>query len=418
MKSFLLISTLVFSLSTFGQHRDLNVTVSNKWNQPKTDEPVTISLSEIKKLDFAVKSAIVTLNGEEIPCQLDDFNGDFCADELVFLTNIGAKEVQKFNITLKADEQQIKYPSRVYADMMLDDKKGKHPFITSIEAPGESYIYSDLYHHGAAFESELTAFRVYFDHRQNIDIYGKKLYRLELKDTHFYTTPEQMKQDYGNDVLWAGNSIGCGSFKNWNGKSPENMTDVKLRGQRIIAAGPLRTVVEVKDMGWRKKNADANSKDKSNNADTSVLNMRQYYILYGGHRECEVRICFDSALGEETFCTGVQKIGSEPQGFTKNNGIAASWGSDYPEMGKKEIFPPETVGLAVYVPEEFIKEQHTDELNYLFVIGAKGKKQMKYYVTFCADKEEKGYHSANEWFNSLDSWRSSLMNPVEIKTSF
>lgn len=418
MKLFLLTS-LFMSLSAFGQQKDMNVTVKNKWEHAKTDEPVVIDLSKIKNLNFSVKSALVTLNGKEIPSQLDDMNGDFHADELVFLTDIGGKDVQKFKVTLKADGEQKKYEQRVYADMMLDDKKSKHPFITSIEAPGESYIYSDLYHHGAAFESEYTAFRVYFDHRQNIDIYGKKLYRLELSDTHFYTTPEQMGQNYGNDVLWAGNSIGCGSFKNWNGKSPENMSEVATRGQRIISAGPLRTVIEVKDMGWRKNNATGDYSEKNSGAtSTSLLNMKQYYILYGGHRECEVRITFDSALGKETFCTGVQKVGSTPKGFTKDNGIAASWGSDYPEMGKKDIFPPETVGLAVYVPEKFIQEQHTDELNYLFVVGAEGEKSIRYYVTFCADKEEKGIHSADEWFTSLESWRNSLTNPVEIKISF
>ena len=36
------------------------------------------------------------------------------------------------------------------------------------------------------------------------------------------------------DVLWAGNAIGCGSFKDWKGGKPENWTEVGVRGQRIV----------------------------------------------------------------------------------------------------------------------------------------------------------------------------------------
>lgn len=381
-----------------GQECTLKVSVTNDWENGKKDAPVVVKLDEVRRLKFAVQSAVVQLEGKEVPCQLDDMDADAQADELVFLADVEAGQTLNYEVTLSANGLQGDYAPRVYADMMLDDKKGKHPFITSIEAPGKSYIYSDLYHHGAAFESELTAFRVYFDHRQNIDIYGKKLRRLELADTHFYTTPEQMQKDYGNDVLWAGNSIGCGSFKQWDGTAPKNWENVKTRGQRIVAAGPLRTVVEVKDMGL-----------------PTGLNVRQHYILYAGHRECEVQVVFGRPLSDERFCTGVQKVGSVPLGMTRPDGIAASWGADYPEMGKKEIFPPETVGLAVYVPAEYVSEQRTDDLNYLFVVGRDGMSSMNYYISFCADKEADGFHSAGAWFESLDDWKAGLMHPLKVK---
>lgn len=400
-----IIALMAVALSTQAQSLRLSVSISNDWDKAKTDEPVVIRLKELKQLKFNVVSASVRKDNTTLPCQLDDLDGDTYADELIFLIDhINSHEKQTYSIELSGStnllSQQPTAKPRVYADLLLDDKKSKYPHITSLEAPGESYLYNDIYHHGAAFESELTAFRVYFDQRQNIDIYGKKLRRLELADTHFYTTPAQMQQDYGNDVLWAGNSIGCGSFKGWDGQAPANIEPVRTRGQRIIAAGPLRTVVEVKALGW------------------NGLNMRQYYILYGGHRECEVQVCFDHPLGNETFSTGVQKIGQSPKGFVRADGIAASWGSDYPEMGNKEQFPPETVGLAVYVPTEYISNTTESDLNYLFTLQAKGRTSLHYYVTFCADKEADGYHTANAWFDSLAAWQSALQHPcsVSIKT--
>lgn len=409
-----------------------HVTVSNNWNQEKRYEPVVIKLKDVPGLDFDVQSATVFIGNHsgqidplaviQFACQLDDWDGDQRADELVFMKGVKANESANFTIELFDDLSgnddfgkltTIGDNRYVYADMMLEDKKDKHPLITALEAPGDSYLYNDLYHHGAAFENELCAFRVYFDQRQNIDIYGKKKRQLELATTNFYATPEQMKQGYGNDVLWAGNSVGCGSFKGWDGKAPTNIEPVKTRGQRIVASGPLRTIVEVKDIGW------------------NGLNMRQYYILYAWHRECEVRIEFDRPLGNETFSTGVQKIGEKPEGFVHNDGIAASWGSDYPEMGKKEQFPPEAVGLAVYVPKQFIKSTTESDLNYLFTLGAQGGTSLHYYVAFCADKEAPvelnithrfaaldapaGYHRAQAWFDDLNAWKENIDHPVSVK---
>lgn len=402
MKHILFLSAIAVSLVSGAQEKSVEVTVSNKWEHPKKDEPVVLKLSELKKLKFAANSAVVMLNGKEVPCQLDDMDGDSRADELVFLADVAAGETLKYTVTFSASDNQKEYAARVYADMMLDDKKAKHPFISCIETPGNSYIYSDLYHHGAAFESEITGYRIYFDKRQNIDLYGKSMRRLELAETFFYTTAKQKADGYGNDVLWAGNSVGCGTLKLWDGNRPVDFEILKTRGQRIVSAGPLRTVVEVKDMGVKTPGSD-------------IINMKQYYILYAGHRECEVNVTLDAPVKGTVFCTGVQKVGDMAEGMTRDDGIAASWGADYPDMGNKELFPPEAVGLAVYVPTEYISSQLTDDLNFLYVIDHGQSSSFKYYVTFCADKENEGFHSAQEWFSSLDLWKDMLRNPVDVK---
>ena len=398
-RQFIFPTLLTISMSMTAQ--TFTIKVENNWDRDKIDEPVVINLHEIGLKESQLRTIQSANISNMSVYQLDDLDGDTYADELVFLTDIKAGETQEYTISLSAKQMTEMPNTRTYADLLLEDKKSKYPKITSIEAPGESYLYNDLYHHGAAWENELTAYRIYFDQRQNIDIYGKKLQRLELADTHFYTTPQQMQQDYGNDVLWAGNSVGCGSFKGYN-DGPVNIEPVKTRSQRIVATGPIRTIVEVKDKGWQYPDA------------TNRLNMTQLYIQYAGHRETEVRISFDSPLGNETFCTGAQKYGSNSISMVLQDGLAATWGSDYPEMGKKEQFPPEFVGLGVYVPKEFVKQYKEDDLNHLFVIQAKGKTSFNYYVTFAADKEQSGFHSAQTWFASLTPWRDNLQHPVKV----
>ena len=400
---------LILSLLTFvtaaAQPKTILVTVTNSLQQERRDEPVIIRLNDLRKLRFNILDAAVTDGNREVPCQLDDLDSDGRNDELVWTTNLKAGEKKVFQVQLSAVAGSHNDRPRVYADMMLDDKKGKHPFITCLEAPGSSYLYSDLYHHGAAFESELTAYRIYFDHRQNIDIYGKQLRRLELADTHFYTTAEQQLQQYGNDVLWAGNSIGCGTLKLWDGTAPANWTDVNTRGQRIIASGPVRTIIEVSDIGTMLPSGHA----------TADIHTR--YTLYAGHREVRVDVqCTPAAIACQ-LVTGVQKVGASPASKYFSQGIVASWGTDHPEQSSaamKEQFPPESVGLAVYVPGPFIANQKEDALNCLYILSPDVHGHIHYFVTFCADKEADGYHSANEWFNALPEWQQQMDHPAKV----
>ena len=379
---------------------------------------MVVKLPHVKKVGFEVKGARVTCDGVVVPCQLDDMDGDLRADEVFFLADMKGKETKTYEVKLSAEETKTEVAPRIYTALQLRDKQDKHPDVLRVEAPGGSFVFNDIYMHGITMESELTGYRIYFDHRQNIDLYGKKYRRIELPETQFYTSEEQLKEGYGVDVLWAGNAIGCGSLKDWKNGQPENWTNVGVRGQRIVTTGPLRTVVEVYDLGVRDEEG-------------LMYDMHQRYSLYAGHRDLRVDVKFKPSLqgksswGKKLFCTGVQKVGApadeatrkghEPEGYVKKDGLAASWGCDYPDMGKKQVWAPEAIGMAVYVPQEYISDTKEDDLNYLFVVMPNKEPSLHYFVTFCADKEERGYHTAKEWFASLDDWRDGVSHPVKVE---
>lgn len=422
MKSFLTIFIIcVGYLTTMAQTVTVKVDVINDWKENKVDEPVVVKLADVKGLNFEAKSVKVTYKGDDVPFQLDDMDGNMRVDELFFLTDIKGKDTKTFEVkfSAKEDKKAKEVEPRIYTALQLRDKQDKHPDVLRVEAAGTSNIFNDIYMHGITLESDLVGYRIYFDERQNIDLYGKQQRRIELPVTQFYTTPEQLKQGYGVDVLWAGQAIGCGSFKDWQKKNPANWSDVGVRGQRVVTTGPLRTVVEVYDLGVRTPEAEG-----------MMYDLHQYYTLYAGHRDMAVDVQYTKTASgkkaiEKLFCTGVQKVGvtadettrkgHKPQGYVKKDGIAASWGCDYPDMGKKQQWAPEAIGMAVYVPKEYIRDTKEDELNYLFVVKPDSKGGIRYYLTFCADKEAEGYHTAKEWFNSLDEWEEALNHPVRVK---
>ncbi len=398
MKRLLCFCAFVVSLCAYASEKNLIVNVSNTQSKSVSDYPIVIGLQDI---GFEVKSATVMLNGTEVPSQLDDMDGDLCPDELVFLADMAASAENKYEITLRSDGEQKAYSPRVYANMGLNDKYGKYPTINSIEAAGDSYLFKDVFPHGAEFESELTAYRVYFDNRQNIDLYGKRHRGLELERTHFYSVRKDLDEGLGNDVLWAGGSMGCGTLREFKDGSPVLVDNVKVRGERIIAYGPLRTVVEFKDMGWNGNN------------------IKTLYIMYAGHREIEVHVKSSAPLTGWQLCTGVQKVGIEPFGWVKKNGLAMSWGKDFPDYGKKDLYAPEAVGLAVYVPKTYLTDIAEDDLQYICVMKLDHQNSLKYYVTFCADMEEiSDIHSAAEWSEYVQKWMLGIKNDgIKIKIS-
>ena len=378
--------------------------VSNPSKAPRTDVPVIIPL----EAEWGpVATAIVTEGQKEIPCQLDDLDQDGTFDELCFLADLKSKENATYQVTFAAEGEPRTYPARVYAEMLIrNDKvkeKNKHNnFIESITARGDcANSYNIQHHHGVDFESELNGIRIYFDQRQTIDLYGKYQKRLELEATQFYTSKEQKAEGYGDDVLWVGNTFGLGAFRGWDGQQPTMIAPVRSRTQRVISYGPLRTIVEVFDRGWK---AD---KDKA------PLNMTIRYTQYAGHRDTDVDVIFDKNVADYTFSTGIINV-KDSEEFSDKKGLRACWGCDWPSSDH-ENFKPETVGLGIWIPQQFIKsEEPSNKDNYAFVLRTEDN-HLSYKIIYCSDNESFGYHSAQEWFGFLKNWKAlEIEQPVKI----
>ena len=393
------------------------VTVSNPTNSPRADVPIIIKTTPYGD----VRSALVTHNGQEIPCQLDDMNQDDSYDELCFLADLGKKETKEYAITFSLEGEPRSYPARVYAEMVLANTKDKtlkknqqNNYIEALTARGDAaYTYNVQHHHGVDFESELNGIRIYFDARQTLDLYGKYQKRLELKDTQFYTSDEQKAQGYGDDVLWVGQTFGLGAFRGWNGEKPTLVEPVRTRTQRVISYGPLRAIVEVIDRGWQApspitlRNATLSEREHP-----SPINMTLRYTQYAGHRDTDVDVFFNKDVSAYRFSTGIINVkGSEE--FSDKGGLRGCWGTDYPAADTTK-WSRETVGLGILIPKEnIVSEEAANKDNYAYVLKVNGN-HMAYKVSYTSDKETFGFHQAKDWFNHLSAWKKEMENPVVV----
>ena len=396
MKRFISIALMALSSAAFAQQA-ITVSVSNPSTTARTDEPVVINLAPYGN----VWSALITAEGQEIPCQLDDLDQNDTYDELCFLTDLKGKETKKYEIQLFTEGEPRPYPARVFAEMLIRNDKVKEKnrhnnFIESITARGDcANSYNIQHHHGVDFESELNGIRIYFDKRQTLDLYGKFQKRLELEATQFYTQPDQKAEGYGDDVLWVGNTFGLGAFRGWDGKEPTMIDPVRSRTQRIISYGPLRTIVELFDRGWQ------------------GVNMTIRYTQYGGHRDTDVDVFFNKDVSDRLFSTGIINVkGSEE--FSDKQGLRACWGTDWPASDTIN-WKRETVGLGICIPVKYVRsEEVANKDNYAFVVGTDSN-HLSYKVIYCSDNESFGYHSAKEWFEFLQEWKKEVLKPIEVK---
>lgn len=99
----------------------VKVQVTNPSKVERNDEPVVLDLSKYGE----VSKAVVTVDGKEIPSQLDDLNRDCVNDELCFLADLGKRESKTYQIQLLSEGEQSAYPARTFAELVVPSKNKK-----------------------------------------------------------------------------------------------------------------------------------------------------------------------------------------------------------------------------------------------------------------------------------------------------
>ena len=280
-------------------------------------------------------------------------------------------------------------PGGVFAQtdayIKLFDHHERYPRVESVTFPGDCEslaMYDAIYGHGAVIENPWVAYRVYMDHRQSLDLYVKQTPQIELDVTGFYTTPEQLAQGYGIDVLWAGKSIAAGSFRGYRNGAPVTIDTVASRTQRVVNDHSVQVI----DEDWI--------------FNGHPIRMTQTYSMLPDRRDLFVEIALEGTEPGDVFCTGIQKLESDNRGFLRPEGVAGSWGRNVPDKGNHpEIV--ETVGLGIVVDPANVAGVKEDDLNYLVFVRPDAHGKIRYRVLATGDREKNGVKTAEEWFKTI-----------------
>ena len=406
MKKKMMMAVVAALLSLGVQAQKLvEVTVKNPSGEARQDVPVVMDL----KPWGDIRKAVVKVDGKEIPSQLDDLDRDCVNDELCFLVNLGKKEKKTYCVSLYEEGEQAQYPARTFAELCLPSRNKKLAknqqdiYLKSIAFDKRT---KDPYHyvhsHGICFESDLVAMRVYFDHRQTIDLYGKINPGLVIEKTQFYPSEEQIAAGSGDDCLWVGNTYGLGALRGWDGRNQVLLNDLKYQEQRVISEGPLRAIVELDDRGWTPAPG------------LKPVNATIRYTIYAGHRDFDVDVFFNKDVSNYDFATGLINVKGSSE-YADGKGLRGCWGSDWPtgkDDGKHKL---ETVGLGIYVPAQMLaKQMPANKDCYTQVVRPIGYK-LSYKLAYTSINETYGPKGEKEWYEWLKCWKKQIEQPIIVK---
>lgn len=366
---FLVLSLLAATTSRPAEKiKSIEIAVENSWAAARPAADVVVSIPELRKVapDFVAGSLRVicapSANSKEIielPSQVDDLDGDGTADELAFQIDLGPDQTRVVTI-------QYGRPDEIYRLRKDYPERTSALFSTKFE--------------GLGWESENIAFRIYFDPRNAIDIYGKRRRSLQLR---LYATPEYPYHDEspeGRDIFRVGGAIGLGAVAAWVDGKVVKAADVKERTWRIINVGPVRAVVELEYRDWE--------------LGEKTINARSRIIMWAGEHGFYHTIEIDPQ-SSATIVTGIPLRGDIPlmrSGSGEKGGAAwmGTWGEQVlgPGATATEMIAGQNLGLAIVAADQKT-EFAEDQVNYLLKLTPQNG-QVAWYAMAAWDQENKG----------------------------
>ena len=404
----------------------LKLAVTNPTEQVRAHENIVVSVADLKRIapDFEPSDVIVTtseaatlaedartLQTIELPSQVDDLDGDNKYDELAFQIELKPQQTRVVTIAYgdTATIQRIRsdYPKRTAAK-----------FTAKLE--------------GLSWESEASAWRIYFDQRNAIDMFGKRRPGLYLE---MFGAPEydyHAESPLGRDIYRIGEALGIGAVAAVVDGKVVKVSDVAERKWRIINAGPVRVIVELSYKGWKVAGRE--------------VNLTSRMTQWTGKHGFEHRIKAENADGL-TLVTGVVRHPGLEEKVLEPTAkdpalMRAWWGPQVVEHGPTATsihnLPDQNLGLAIVARGGKSKLGPDDPLNLLvqpqvvngsaswYVIGVWDQEQNDNLTVNAPNPASRyrngsmvlpvsGPKTSTAFFDQVTDTRQRIVNPAQVK---
>lgn len=354
------------------------ITVSSPSGSARERETVAVAVAEILKQapGFDVKKVEVRdASGAEILSQLVDMDGDSAADEIVFQTDLAAKESKTFK--LKVGQRHL---------AARDDYKVYGRFVRER-------------HDDFAWENDRVAHRMYGPDLETcakdpltssgIDTWVKRVPKLVVND--WYMT-DNYHQDVGEgaDFYGVGKSRGTGGLGIWAGGKlsvSKNFTH-----SRVLANGPIRLVFELTYAPW--------------DAGGVLVGETKRVILDAGSQFNRFESTFTGHKGKLAVGVGIAKHPGSAVKTDARSGLMRVW---EPLDGGKAG----NLGTAIVLPAGSHLDEHHTDLEYLIVTNVPPNGRLVYFAGSAWDRGGK-VRDAAAWAAEVSALASRLTAPVKV----
>ena len=315
-------------------------TISNPVNKKITDLATVVSRREVNRFlpdsTTGLPVMVKDIKGKLVPSQCDDLNGDGNWDELVFLSNLDIGESRKLIFEPVEPTAYPVFDVRTH----LRFCRANEPYDTAwgdlrMKTNDTKFTIPVYQMEGPAWENDVVAYRNYYDARNGIDIYGKRVQEMVLDSVGIKGRNYHELADWGMDILKVGNSLGAGAIAICTGDSLYRVGPCEEGRFRLISQGPVRTVFEL-----TYKNVPAGDR---------LYSVKQRISIYAGDYFYRNSVQVDGLKGDEELVTGIVDMHAlaAEQAETGKMKIMSTWG--------KQAMNGEVLGMAVIFPASEFK---------------------------------------------------------------
>lgn len=364
------ISALVLLLATVFmacQKSESLIILTNDTSIERIDEAITISRADLEKQIGKISKGLVPMltseNGEVIPSQVDDLDGDGQWDELFFLANLSANTSINLKISLVKPNELPTFTQRSNVWLASPQEDGTYKEVKAVNRPNitrENHGQTKKYFQfeGPGWENDRVGFRNYFDERNGMDIFGKTTIEMVLQnvgiDEDYHTL-----QDWGMDILKVGASLGAGSIALEIDGKLHRVAPGSEGSYELVANGPLRSIFRFRFDNWT--------------INDNTYSVVHEITIYGGAWYYVSRVSVDGVEGDANLVTGITTIDLDDKQATFtdfDNGVVAL------STHGQQAIEGEYLGMAVmlckdsYIDFEYL-DGKAEDINHTFIVRIK-----------------------------------------------
>jgi hypothetical protein len=262
-------------------------------------------LSEAAGAAVPGEISILDPSGSEVVFQADDLDSDGVPDEAVFMTGLGPFEEKRFAVARRSPRPGQAAPPATDAQNYRK-VDGRPVPVDDDRLPGSARDRKAYRFDGAGWESALAAFRLYLDGRNAVDVQGKRRPGLYWKWIGESGVDYQLDADWGTDVLHVGAALGVGGIGFLVNDTVSKPWALDSQRCRVVARGPVRSVVRVDYAGWR--------------AGEEKTDVSSLFTIYAGERITEHRVTVNARL-RHPLVTGIVRHDSTTAAWDPEEGV-------------------------------------------------------------------------------------------------
>lgn len=363
MKYICLLSLFAFCLSCSDARKSEAVLLTNKLELSRPDAPVVIPRSQLKTMDDTWLPVVKDKDGNLVPSQTDDLDGDSKWDELAFVYSLSPQEKATVYIDWKKGSEFPVYKRRTNIRCGYLTGLGKVTEQTRLQH-GKDLNHEGPYPYqmdGIAWENDKMGFRHYFDGRNCRDVFGKRVPNMVLDTVGIKPDGNpgdtyHVLADWGRDILSVVTSFGPGGLALQSGDSlirlgvlaGQKVDNVDISKFAIVTEGPVRSIFNMDFIGW-----DINGQK---------IDVHETTTIWAGSYGYENKVSISPMPAGCSLVSGIVRNNNDKELVEKswNNKVRGMITHDK-QTYNKEYY----MGIAMLIPEEEVIE--------LFDIPEKGK---------------------------------------------